>query len=748
MSDLKKLAKRLMTLDDRIIACMKCGMCQAVCPMFGATMMEADVARGKLALVDNLAHEMIADPEAVADKLGRCLLCGSCEANCPSGVKIMDIFMEAREIVNTYIGLHPVKKMVFRALLPYPGLFNFAMRVGAPMQRVIFRSNKDTQNTACAPMLNFMLGDRHIRSLALKPLHAIYGNLDEPRVMGGLKVAFFPGCMGDKLYVDVSEACIKVLHHHNVAIYMPSSFACCGIPALSSGDAEGMVKQMAKSLAAFGESSFDYVLTACSSCTSTIKELWPRYAARLGSVEQHQAEALAAITMDINEFLVKVLKVEAVESLPGAKTVTYHDSCHLKKALGLSEEPRTIIKANPNYKLVEMKEADRCCGCGACAARCPKSCISMEPDDCGFLHPTVDASGCVGCGACDAVCPALNAPGEDGCEFALWAKAHDVGLLDRSSSGGVFGLLAGDALSRGGVVAGAAWTDGCRELRHVLVEDRPALGAVMRSKYVQSAVGRGVFEGVRAALREGRPALFAGTACQVAGMRSYLGKLADSDLFLGVDVICHGVPSPELWSRWVDYRGEAFGSDVCDVNMRSKTTGWLSYSAMYKHIAEKDNTGDTESQIFGKDWYMKAFLANASLRSSCLACPAKRSSGADITLGDFWGFQNTHPEVDNSKGVSAVLCNTEKGVRAFEAISGLTANGPATLDGVIAGNPSLVHSVTPYPKRDEFLNDVSAGLSIPDLMDKWDFRPTLWQRVRGKLGGIKRRLKRLVGRRA
>lgn len=215
---------------------------------------------------------------------------------------------------------------------------------------------------------------------------------------------------------------------------------------------------------------------------------------------------------------------------------------------------------------------DRCCGCGACAARCPKSCIAMEPDDCGFLHPTVDASGCVGCGACDAVCPALNAPGEDGCEFALWAKAHDVGLLDRSSSGGVFGLLAGDALSRGGVVAGAAWTDGCRELRHVLVEDRPALGAVMRSKYVQSAVGRGVFEGVRAALREGRPALFAGTACQVAGMRSYLGKLADSDLFLGVDVICHGVPSPELWSRWVDYRGEAFGSDVCDVNMRRKTT--------------------------------------------------------------------------------------------------------------------------------------------------------------------------------
>ena len=93
MSTMHELAQRLMALDDRITACMKCGMCQAVCPMFGATGMEADVARGKLALIDNLAHEMIKDPEAVADKLGRCLLCGSCQASCPPGVQIMDVFM-------------------------------------------------------------------------------------------------------------------------------------------------------------------------------------------------------------------------------------------------------------------------------------------------------------------------------------------------------------------------------------------------------------------------------------------------------------------------------------------------------------------------------------------------------------------------------------------------------------------------------------------------------------------------------
>lgn len=389
---------------------------------------------------------------------------------------------------------------------------------------------------------------------------------------------------------------------------------------------------------------------------------------------------------------------------------------------------------------------DACCGCGACAAVCPKNCIEMHPDEFGFRQPVVDEDVCIGCNLCEKVCPVKTEGSSDELLSAWWARSNSDELLARSSSGGLFGLLAREVLANGGVVYGAAFQDGCKGVVHVRVDSFDALDAIMRSKYVQSSIGKEVYRGVREAIRSGRHVLFAGTACQVAGLKGYLGKLCESDLFLSVDVICHGVPSPELWSRWVDYRSEAFGSDVCDVNMRSKATGWLSYSAMYKHIAEKDNTGDTESQVFGKDWYMKAFLANASLRLSCLACPAKRSSGADITLGDFWGFQNIHPEVDYSKGVSAVLCNTEKGVRAFEAISGLTVNGPATLDEVIAGNPSLVRSVAPHPKRDEFLNDVSAGLSIPDLVDKWGFRPTLWQRVRGKLGGIKRRLKRLVGR--
>ena len=139
MSDITRLANTLMKLDDKLCDCMRCGLCQAVCPVFGATMKEADVSRGKLALLDNLAHEMIKDVDAVDEKLNRCLLCGSCQANCPSGVKILDIFMEARKVIVDYRGLNPIKKLVVRQLLTHPDLFTAAMRAAAPFQGVVMR---------------------------------------------------------------------------------------------------------------------------------------------------------------------------------------------------------------------------------------------------------------------------------------------------------------------------------------------------------------------------------------------------------------------------------------------------------------------------------------------------------------------------------------------------------------------------------------------------------------------------------
>ena len=388
-----------------------------------------------------------------------------------------------------------------------------------------------------------------------------------------------------------------------------------------------------------------------------------------------------------------------------------------------------------------------CCGCGACAAKCPKTCIEMRADGCGFLRPEVDSAVCVGCGGCDSVCPAMGERPRDGAESVMWAKSRDEGERLASSSGGMFALLASEVLADGGVVCGAAWEPGCKGVRHVLVESEDGLDAVMRSKYVQSKVGRDVYEGMLAALRGARRVLFAGTACQVAGVRAYLGKLADSDGFLAVDVICHGVPSPLLWEKWVTWRERRAGAPLRGVNMRSKTTGWLSFSASYAyaHDAEKDGRAVCDGSVFGDDWYFKAFLSNASLRSSCLQCPAKCSCGSDITLGDYWGIQTAHPEVGYEGGVSAVLCNTAKGVAAIGVVKPRVEWGESSLERVLPGNPSLVRSVAPYGKRDEFLDDLGGGMGIDELMGKYDFKPSFKQRVRGKLGGVKRRVFNMIG---
>lgn len=364
MADVKALVSRLMTLEDRIIACMRCGNCQAVCPMFGATHMEADVARGKLALVDDLAHELIRDPDAVADKLGRCLMCGSCQANCPSGVKIMDVFMEAREIVYNYQGLSPIKKAIFRVVLANPKLFNVSMRIGSPVSHLFFRKDNSAQKTVNSPLLRPLIGDRHIRSLPVTPLHARVGSLNEPRKAGGMKIAFFPGCMGDKFYVDMAEACLKVFKHHNVAVYMPSDFACCGIPAVSSGDGKAMVMYLRKNLELLAASDYDYIVTPCGSCAGTMKEYWPKYARRIDDAAAVQSTKIAAKTMDVTQFIVDVLGVHGVAPRDNAVDVTYHDSCHLRKGLGIQAQPRELLQANPGYHFVEMKEAERCCGCG------------------------------------------------------------------------------------------------------------------------------------------------------------------------------------------------------------------------------------------------------------------------------------------------------------------------------------------------------------------------------------------------
>lgn len=365
MNDLTRLANSLMALDDKLVSCMKCGFCQAFCPVFDETGEEGDVTRGKIALVENLAHLVIQNPEAVYERLSRCLLCGGCNFSCPAGAPTMEIFLEARAIVVSYLGLSPLKKAIFRTLLPNPKLLNTLMKVSSPFQGLFIKKDNSPQNTACVPMFKAFIGERHIPMLAKKTLSAKLGARDTPAGKSGLRVAFFPGCMGDKIFTNVSEACLKVFDYHEVGVYLPTNYSCCGIPALSSGDLEGFEKMVMHNVDVLKEGSFDLIVTPCSSCTETIRSLWPKMAGKMPYKYRDAINELSQKAMDINAFLVDVLKVKPRASgRHGQTKVTYHESCHLLRSLGVSAQPRELIRMNPDYDLVEMKEADRCCGCG------------------------------------------------------------------------------------------------------------------------------------------------------------------------------------------------------------------------------------------------------------------------------------------------------------------------------------------------------------------------------------------------
>ncbi|AMD93590.1 (Fe-S)-binding protein [Desulfomicrobium orale] len=362
-TDVHQLAGMLHELDDQMVACMRCGMCQAVCPVFAESMNEGDVARGKIALLENLSHEMIKDPGGVQEKLNRCLLCGSCAFNCPSGVKVLDIFLKARVIVSSYMGLSPIKKAIFKGLLTKPALFNSLLDVASRFQSLFTKPASEIIGSSCARINAPVVGDRHFMPLAKTPLRKLEPSRSTPPGKGGYRVAFFSGCVVDKIYPQVGQAVLKALDHHGIGVYMPAGQACCGIPALASGDKESFDKLVMANLELFEKESFDYLLTPCATCTATMHEIWPLMSGDKSQGVQERIAALSAKVVDVSQFMVDVLQAALPAEGSGLR-VTYHDPCHLKKSMKVSEQPRALLRSNPGVEFVEMAEADYCCGCG------------------------------------------------------------------------------------------------------------------------------------------------------------------------------------------------------------------------------------------------------------------------------------------------------------------------------------------------------------------------------------------------
>jgi len=269
----------------------------------------------------------------------------------------------------------------------------------------------------------------------------------------------------------------------------------------------------------------------------------------------------------------------------------------------------------------------------------------MRPDEEGFLQPVIDKAKCVHCGKCDNVCPVLH-HGKPRKPLAVYAaKAKDDGLRAGSASGGIFTLLALDVLKRGGVVFGAGFERPSWRVIHKAAHNAEELDDLRGSKYVQSDVGNTYTEAKRL-LDGGKEVLYSGCPCQIAALLNFLGKPYPN--LTTVDLICHGVPSPLAWRKYLDDREREAGAHITLIHSR-RYCKWRNYSISirFENDAEysKDNSHDPYLTAFSRDWM---------LRKNCLSCKFRKlRSRSTITIGDHW---EAHGDQD---ATSLVLVNAK-----------------------------------------------------------------------------------------
>ena len=374
----------------------------------------------------------------------------------------------------------------------------------------------------------------------------------------------------------------------------------------------------------------------------------------------------------------------------------------------------------------EIVEKNKCCGCHACFNICPKNAISMIEDEKGFRYPSIDKTKCIDCGMCKKVCPVLNNQEKEHNikAYACYNINHDERL--HSSSGGIFILLAKEVIKRNGVVFGASFDEDFN-LYHTFAENKKDLKQFMGSKYVQSAIGE-TYKKVKYFLDNDRYVLFTGTPCQIEGLLSYLKK--DYNKLYTQDIICHGVPSPKVWQKYLEYQKKLSNENVKSVSFRSKDHGWSLFRMKILFDTKK------YSKNHNDDLFMKVFLKNLCLRESCYNCSFKKKyRSSDITLGDYWGINKLHQKFNDNKGTSLLIINSDKGEKLFDAIKNNIKYIETDLDTAIKYNSAMVESVKHHNDEKDFINNID-NMSFDKLVNKYIPKPPFHKRIIRKIKNI------------
>lgn len=332
-------------------------------------------------------------------------------------------------------------------------------------------------------------------------------------------------------------------------------------------------------------------------------------------------------------------------------------------------------------------ELSSCTACGACAGICPKDCISFQADDKenGHIFPVINQDLCIDCGLCERTCP-VNHPVQSNVPDKVFASyALDENVCNSSSSGGLAYSLSQEILRRGGVIYGSVIEYGDNfKICHERIDNITELARTQSSKYVHSKVDRKIYHSIRKDLTDGRPVLFTGTGCQIAGVRNYLKK--DYPSFFAIDIICHGVPSFKLLTDYLSLKCNI--EEITEIRFRNKTG-----SKLYGFHGRYGKGWTLIDIPLHKNLYMMGFMKGLYYRPACYDCHyARPERCGDLTLGDFWGLKARFTDRPvSSRGTSVVLVNTDKGRRLFDSLQDSLALIERPLKEAVEGNPQLRH---------------------------------------------------------
>lgn len=362
--------------------------------------------------------------------------------------------------------------------------------------------------------------------------------------------------------------------------------------------------------------------------------------------------------------------------------------------------------------MITITDKSLCCGCWACANICPKQCIVMKEDNEGFRYPEVDTGTCIDCGLCEKVCPIMQPKQDDTIPQSYVVQQKDSHVLRTSTSGGFFTAISKYAISKNGVVFGAAFDENM-ELCHQYSETLDGCAKFRGSKYVQSLIGNTYTE-AKKFLQEGRLVVFSGTPCQIAGLYGFL-KGKNYPNLVTVDLICRGTPSPLLLRKYLAYHAAVAKSSVVDYRSRDKYYGYnFSTASIWFANKHKEYHKGKES-----DMMLRLYFKDICSRPSCYDCHFKTLHRmSDFTIFDCWDAPSISSKFSD-KGATNVFIHTENGANVFESLKNDFIWSESDIQPIIKRDGVMIKNVvSKNPNCGQFFQDLTM-LSIEQVREKY-----------------------------